>query len=75
MKCAMELYQKYVCIYVLFLNHMSQGLNSFIAGDIPPSMGNPYNRYVNSYYRVDHHPRPQGTYGSLDPNTYHHMVY
>ncbi len=37
---------------------------------IPPSIGNPYNGYINPYYWVDDHLHLQGTNGSLDPSTY-----
>ena len=37
---------------------------------IPPSVGNPYNWYINPYYLVDDHSLLYGKYGSLDPSTY-----
>ena len=37
---------------------------------IPPIIGNPYNRYINFYYKVDDHPPLlHGNNGSLDPST------
>ncbi len=36
---------------------------------IPPSIGNPYNGYINPYYWVDDHPLSYGNNGSLDPST------
>ena len=33
---------------------------------IQPLIGNPYQKYVNRYYRVDDHPLLQETNGSLD---------
>ena len=35
----------------------------------PPSIGNPYNGYINPYYWVDDHPLLYGRNGSLDPST------
>ena len=37
---------------------------------IPPSIGNPYNGYINPYYWVDDHPLLYGNNGSLDPSTH-----
>ena len=36
---------------------------------IPPLIGNPYNGYINPYYKVDDHPLLYGNNGSLDPST------
>ena len=36
---------------------------------IPPLIGNPYNGYINPYYRVDDHPLLYGNNGSLDPSS------
>ena len=36
---------------------------------IPPLIGNPYNGYINPYYRVDDHPLLYGNNVSLDPST------
>ena len=37
---------------------------------IQPSIGNPYNGYINPYYWVDDHPLLYGNNGSLDPSTH-----
>ena len=39
-------------------------------GDLQPLIGNPYNGYINPYYKVDDHPLLHGNNGSLDPGTY-----
>ena len=36
---------------------------------IQPSIGNPYNGYINPYYWVDDHPLLYGNNGSLGPST------
>ena len=39
-------------------------------GDGHPTFNrNPYNGYINTYYRVDDHPLLYGNNGSLDPGT------
>ena len=37
---------------------------------IQPLIGNPYNGYINPYYKVDDHPLLYGNIVSLDPGTY-----
>ena len=40
-------------------------------GDGHPTLNrNPYNGYINPYYRVDDHPLLYGNNGSLDHGTY-----
>ena len=43
-------------------------------GNLQPSIGNPYNGYINPYYWVDDHPLLHGNNGSLDPGTYSHRI-
>ena len=37
---------------------------------IQPLIGNPYDGYINPYYKVDDHPLLYGNNGGLDPSTY-----
>ena len=47
--------------------------SGYIGDGHPTFNRNPYNGYINPYYRVDDHPLLYGNNGSLDPGTYIQM--
>ena len=45
-------------------------------GDGHPTFNrNPYNGYINPYYKVDDHPLLYGNNGRLDPGTYEALLF
>ena len=55
--------------------HVPWSKVTFFGDGHPTFSRNPYNGYINPYYRVDDHPLLYGDNGSLDPSTHQEVMF